>query len=180
MEIRKALVSHFINKLTAPLKEGVNTVEADGYAVKFQYALGRKLDETALDAVMSQFPEESPFRQLGVLINYKPALVMDGYRSLPEDLQKIFDQALVVTESAPTIKEIVPITRPEDVAACIASDPATAPAVPDWPAKVATPIMDAYHKAKGETAEVDLSQPKAKIKKVSSKTVSKPSKKGKK
>jgi len=124
MEIRKQLVSHFVSKLTSPLKEGTNNVEADGFAVKFIHSMTRTLDQASLESVMQQFPEDSPYRKVGVLIDYKPVLVMDGYRSLDDQNRTIFEQAMTIKEGAPTLTEIVPITKP------------------------ATPIMDAYHKAK--------------------------------
>lgn len=104
MEIRKMLVSHFF----PVLQEGTNKVEKDGYAVKVKHTITRKIDESALDSVMLQMPEA--YREIGVLIGYKPALVLANYRNLDEDQLKVFDQALVISDdTAPQLEEIVDI-----------------------------------------------------------------------
>lgn len=116
----------FARLFTQP-KEGVNhLITADGFDLVLDYKVNRKLDVAVLDAVMSELPENSAFRQLGVLIEYKPALVMSGYRLLPDDQRLIFCQALTETPGTPGLE----IKRVKTAA----EDPATAPAVPDWPA----------------------------------------------
>jgi hypothetical protein len=124
MELRTLLVS------IAPkdqLTEGTNTVRTeDGWEFKIDRRVNRKLDETALDAVMSELPEDSPYRQLGVLVTYKPSLVLGGFRTMPEDQKLIFAQALTETDGAPALVISKPIQE--------GLDPATAPAIPDWPA----------------------------------------------
>lgn len=142
MELRTLLVS------IAPkdqLTEGTNTVRtADGWEFKIDRRVNRKLDETALDAVMSELPEDSPYRQLGVLVTYKPSLVLGGFRTMPEDQKLIFAQALTETDGAPALVISKPIQE--------GLDPATAPAIPDWPATNAT----------GKAAETSPEKPKRK------------------
>lgn len=122
----------FARLFTEP-KEGVNhLLTADGFDLVLDYKVNRKLDVAALDAVMAELPEDSAFRQLGVLIEYKPSLVMKGYRALPDDQKLIFCQALTETAGTPSLE----IKRVKTAA----EDPATAPAVPDWPARMG-PIM---------------------------------------
>lgn len=78
--------------------EGVNRlVTADGYAIAYDFKINRKLDESALDTVMMELPEGCNARVPGVLIAYRPTLVLAGYRELPADQLKIVQQ--VVTES---------------------------------------------------------------------------------
>lgn len=98
MEIRRQLAPYFFPN---PV-EGTQHVEKDGFEVALKHTLTRKLDEAALSHVMPQLPEE--FRNVGVLINYKPALVMDGYRALNDDQRLIFDEALTISEGAPNLE----------------------------------------------------------------------------
>lgn len=98
MEIRRQLAPYFFPN---PV-EGTQHVERDGFEVALKHTLTRKLDEAALSHVMPQLPVE--FRNVGVLINYKPALVMDGYRALNDDQRLIFDEALTISEGAPALE----------------------------------------------------------------------------
>jgi hypothetical protein len=110
----------FARLFTEP-KEGVNhLLTADGFDLVLDYKVNRKLDVAALDAVMNELPEDSAFRQTGVLIEYKPALVMKGYRVLPDAERLIFCQALTETPGTPGLE----IKRVKTAA----EDPATAPA----------------------------------------------------
>lgn len=136
IELRKYLGAVFF---PTP-EEGVNRIKtADGFEFALEHKINRKLDEAALDAVMSELPEESPYRNLGVLIQYKPSLVLSGYREMPADQKLIFSQALTETPGTPSLE--VNILTEESEAA---RDPATAPthipaahetvAAPDEPA----------------------------------------------
>jgi hypothetical protein len=104
MEIRRQLAPYFFPN---PV-EGTQHVEKDGFEVALKHTLTRKLDEAALSHVMPQMPEE--FRNIGVLINYKPGLVLEGYRALNDEQRLIFDEALTISEGAPAleIKQLVP------------------------------------------------------------------------
>ena len=104
MEIRRQLAPYFFPN---PV-EGTQHIEKDGFEAALQHKLTYKLDEAALDAVMPQMPEH--YRNLGVLVKYKPSLVLDGYRALDTELRLMFDQALTISEGAPTldIKRLVP------------------------------------------------------------------------
>lgn len=138
--------------------EGVNRIiTEDGYEIVLDHTINRKIDEQALDSVMAELPDDSPYRQVGVLIAYKPQLVLKSYRTMPEEQLKIVQQAIMETDGSP--KLIVNRPNPE------ALDPATAPASPDWPATSsnipiadqpelppALPIMAAYEAAKNGTA----------------------------
>lgn len=123
LELRARIASLF----TSP-KEGVNTLNFsnEGLQIKLNYKINRSLDEAALDAVMSELPEDSAYRQIGVLINYKPTLVLSGYRSMPADQLLIFAQAVTEKVGTPEVD-----IREVDFSAL---DPATSPNVPDYPA----------------------------------------------
>ena len=122
LEIRNLLVQSL---LPSPVEGANRLFTADGFEVYIDHKINRKLDVAALDSIMPAMDES--YRQLGVLIDYKPALVLDGYRALPDDQRKIFQQALTETPGTPTLN----IQKVE--------------ATP-------TPIMDAYEKAKNESA----------------------------
>jgi hypothetical protein len=104
MEIRRQLAPYFFPN---PV-EGTQHVEKYGFEVALKHTLTRKLDEAALSHVMPQMPEE--FRNVGVLIKYTPGLVLDGYRALNDEQRLIFDEALTISEGAPSleIRQLVP------------------------------------------------------------------------
>lgn len=104
MEMRVQLAKHFFPNPS----EGVNRVlTADGVEVAINHKINRKIETQVLDAVMNEFPDDSPYRQPDVLITFKPELVMNGFRSLPAELVKVFSQALTETPGAPEL-EIAP------------------------------------------------------------------------
>lgn len=100
MEMRKQIFA----LLFPEPKEGANTVEFFGIPVTGTHKVTRNLDEAALDTVMQEFPEDSPYRQDGVLIKYKPSFIMDTYRAMPEQERKIFEQALKIDDGAPSLE----------------------------------------------------------------------------
>jgi len=102
MELRKELVSLFVPK---PV-EGTNNVQGVGFALKVTHKIERALDEAALDAVMAQFPENSPHRLVGNLISYKPTFNLAYYRSMSAEDRKIFDQALTIKDGSPELEII--------------------------------------------------------------------------
>ncbi len=88
--------------------EGTNRVlvaiEGQEVEVVVDHRINRKLDEAVLDSVMLRLPEDSPYRQQGVLVNYKPSLVLTGLRTLPDDQRRIFSEALTETPGAPGLE----------------------------------------------------------------------------
>lgn len=106
-ELRKELVAVFVPNP----KEGTNHVQGLGFAVTIDHKVSRKLDEAALDAVMPQMPEH--LRVVGTLISYEPTFDLKVYRAMTPDERKIFDQALVIKDGAPSLE----ITIAEDAAA---------------------------------------------------------------
>ena len=131
METAKKTEKELREKIAAALfpspVEGVNRVQVvlDGSTVEvaLDHKINRKLDEPGLDAVMLQLPEDSPYRQAGVLIAYKPSLVLKGFRTMPDDQRRIFSQCLTETPGLPSLDvEVI-----EEAGA-------------DWPAKIAAPL----------------------------------------
>lgn len=104
-------------------REGVNKVQLpDGRVLKLDHKINRSIDEPKLDAVMAELPEDSPYRNVGVLVRYRPEIVMNGFRTLPEDQARIFAQAYVEKPGLPALELLEPKTTGEGSA-------------PDWPAE---------------------------------------------
>lgn len=89
-------------------QEGVNHIVTviDGVPMRFtiEHKINRKLDEQVLDSVMLSLPEDSDARKLGFLIEYRPRLVLSGYRALPADQLQAFQAALTETPGMPALK----------------------------------------------------------------------------
>lgn len=85
-----------------PDAEGAHKVLAGKWVLTVDAKLNRTLDVAALDAVMEQMPEE--WRVVGKLIDYKPALVLDGYRQLEGRAASVFAAALTVRPGTPALK----------------------------------------------------------------------------
>lgn len=104
MELRNAIYAHYFQN---PV-EGTNKVELpDGWRLDCQYKLSRKLDEAALPAILKKLPEGTEER----VIRYKPDLNLREYRKLVDTQQAIFDEALIIKPSTPSLKLIEP--KPE-------------------------------------------------------------------
>lgn len=143
LELREKLAKHFF----ANPEEGVNRLEGNGYEIALDYKINRTIDEASLEETIKQLPQD--FQYDGVLITYKPALCLKGFRLLEAQPQllKTFQQTLIEKPGAPALHiNIVDA----------GFDPSGAPASPDWPAKnlpkppIKLPIMDAYEEAKAE------------------------------
>lgn len=135
MTQRKELAALFVPTPT----EGTNKVAGFGFEVVLKHKINRTLDVPALDSVMPQLAEE--FRVVGTLIQYKPAFDLAAYKAMPDDQRKIFEQALTIKDGAPDLKIILREEEP--------------------PAETPTPVMDAYHKAKGDTPNPTIGAPTA-------------------
>ncbi len=68
----------------------------DGYKLKGEFSLDRKVDETALPAVLERLQEASKVD----LIRYKPELNLAVYRKLPDAEKKIVDECLIIKPSS--------------------------------------------------------------------------------
>ena len=150
METAKKTEKELREKIAAALfpspVEGVNRVQAvlDGQTVEIalDHKINRKLDEPGLDAVMLQLPENSPYRQAGVLIAYKPSLVLKGFRTMPDEQRRIFSQCLTETPGLPSL-EVEVIEDPRGTYDLIRTGVGeyrvgekVEEAAADWPAKV--------------------------------------------
>lgn len=64
--------------------------------------ISRSIDEAVLSSLIR------PFHEKGIpvdsLLKYKPELVINEYRKLPDDQRKFFDNALVIKPGSPSMK----------------------------------------------------------------------------
>lgn len=103
MELRKKIFgANFVNPV-----EGTNTKPlADGWVLKGQYKIDRKVDEAALETLSSVFKEHKiPVKDL---VKWSPELVTSAYRELDEDQEKIFNQALLIKPGSPSLEIVKP------------------------------------------------------------------------
>lgn len=103
LELRKKI---FAGKFINPT-EGTNTVPlSDGWVLKGQYKIDRKVDEAllvTLEPILKQ--NKIPVKEL---INYKPELALRNYRDLSDEQQAIFDQVLVIKVGTPSMEIVKP------------------------------------------------------------------------
>lgn len=88
-------------------REGTNSAPlADGWVLKGTYGLDRQVDTGALGAMRELFTEAHI--SVDALVEYKPSLVMRNYRTLTEEQRNLFDRALVVKPSSPSLEIVLP------------------------------------------------------------------------
>ena len=103
MAIRKKIAAAFFPKPTEGVNRAITEIDGLPFEIVLDYGIRRKLDEAVLDSVMLALPEDSPYRVPGVLIAYKPSLVLKNFRTLPDDQRRIFSAALTETPGTPSI-----------------------------------------------------------------------------
>ena len=104
MAIRKKIAAAFFPKPTEGVNRAITEIDGLPFEIVLDYGIRRKLDEAVLDSVMLALPEDSPYRQPGVLIAYKPSLVLKNFRTLPDDQRRIFSAALTETPESPSVE----------------------------------------------------------------------------
>lgn len=87
--------------------EGTNTLDLpEGWKLKGNYKLNRKLDEAALPEVLKEL------RKLHVktdsLIKYKPELSTTEFRKLTPEQEKVLAAAMVTTPGTPSLELVAP------------------------------------------------------------------------
>ncbi|MAF43629.1 MAG: hypothetical protein CMI54_05615 [Parcubacteria group bacterium] len=98
---RKAAIEIELIKRKFPKKkQGSNKLRENEIVYTLTCAMDKKVDESALEAVLEKLPEGSKDR----LFNYTPKLVAAGYKEFPEHLRKIIDQALIITPKKDALK----------------------------------------------------------------------------
>jgi hypothetical protein len=103
MELRKKIFAAYF---TNP-NEGTNTHPlSDGWVLKGQYKIDRKVDEAVLTTLSTVFKDHKIV--VKDLVTYKPELNIRAYRDLDEEQQKLFNQALVIKPGSPAMEIVKP------------------------------------------------------------------------
>lgn len=104
LALRKKVFASFL----AEPKEGTNYVElGNGWRLKLTHKLSRTVDEAALPAV-AELLLESKGVYIDTLVDYKPSLKLAVYRELSDENKQVFDQALIMRPSTPTVEMVPP------------------------------------------------------------------------
>jgi hypothetical protein len=94
--------------------EGTNTAElgdGTGAQIKATHVINRDIDEGALDAFSKSMKEagsNQPQLPLGLLVEWKPRLVLKQYRELTEEERNAFDQCLIIKPGSPQMEIKIP------------------------------------------------------------------------
>lgn len=103
MLLRQKIFKHFFKEP----KEGANThIMDDGYQLKADRVINRKVDEPLYKSMMEEFVAQGINPH--ALVRYKPELNTTAYRELTLEQQKFFDQCLIVTDGSPSLKIAAP------------------------------------------------------------------------
>ena len=107
IEAENALRKELVQDLFPDTVEGTaSPALPDGYTAKGTKKLDRKIDESALPAVQAKF------REMGLnpdpIVTFKPSLATTVYKSLTEEQKAVFDEALIIKPSTPTLEIVAP------------------------------------------------------------------------
>lgn len=87
--------------------EGVNKYDLDdGYVVKGTYALERKIDQGAFDAMKEKLIEAEV--KVDAIVTYAPSLAKKVYNALNEDQVNLMDQCLIIKPASPSMEIVKP------------------------------------------------------------------------
>lgn len=106
--LRGIVVSAYFPKGPA---EGVNTIPlANGWALKVQGTVNRKIDPAMIAPVTNEFNEAYPQSSTNFddLLKYPPELVKSAYNVLTAEQRAIFDKVLIVTPGTPQVEVKMP------------------------------------------------------------------------
>ena len=97
-----------VSKLFFPEpKEGTNSFKLPAdYLLKMTYPIDRKVDPGALQGLKEEFIKMNI--SADKLVEYKPSLVLDEYRTLTAEEQHLFDQALIVKPGSLSMEIVLP------------------------------------------------------------------------
>ena len=88
-------------------KEGTNTFKLlNGYVVKFNHKIDRKLDMASLPTVRELLAEAGVNQD--DLIRMKPELSVTAYKKLPDEHRRIMDMAVTSKPGAPSYEIVLP------------------------------------------------------------------------
>jgi hypothetical protein len=108
--------------------EGTQRKVIGNLEFKMVAKMNRSVDLSALDSILAELPEGSPYRDnyWENWISFKPSLNKEEFDKMPEAEKRIASQCITEKPGMPTLE----VTELE-----LEKDPTTAPASPDWPAQ---------------------------------------------
>jgi hypothetical protein len=90
--------------------EGVNTIELpSGWKLKLTHKIDRKIDETVLQAVLTEL--RSKGINFDTVVNMKPELATKTYKAMMisnKEAVKVFDTCLTIKPASPTMELVEP------------------------------------------------------------------------
>lgn len=102
-----ALRSEIFKEVFVHPTEGTNTADLpEGWKLKGTYKLNRKLDESALPAILEQLRKKKV--NTDQIILYKPTLDTRAYRLMEPDMRHLLEKAMVIEPGAPTLELVEP------------------------------------------------------------------------
>lgn len=110
MALRQVLFAHFFPKP----REGTNTADlAEGWKIKGQYKINRKLDEPALPACFAQLPAGVQ----DAVLKWVPEISMTAYKEQPPEVRSILDTVIISKPGAPSLEFVPPKSKAAPTAA---------------------------------------------------------------
>ena len=105
-EIKVAMIPYFFPKAK---EEGTERREKAGFVTMLKTGLTRKLDVPALATIVAECQKLVTEKELSIdveatVINWKPELKIKEFRTLPDDVRKKFENALIIEPAKPTFE----------------------------------------------------------------------------
>lgn len=105
LDLRNQMVETFFPE---GLKKGINKFPMDdGFVINATGVLNYKVDEAAAPAVLKTIKERFKF-DAKECIRTKLELAQGNYNKLPDDVKKVFDEALTITPGTPQLEIVKP------------------------------------------------------------------------
>lgn len=103
MDLRKKIFAFYFQHP----KEGTNTAPlTDGWVLRGQYKIDRKIDEATLLTLAPMLREKGV--PVDSLVKYKPELATTVFRTLTLDQLKLFEQVMVSKPGSPSLEIVLP------------------------------------------------------------------------
>lgn len=103
MELRKKICSAVFEKP----KEGTNSHNLpEGWVMKMQHVVNRKVDEIAVVANKEEFATHGIM--LDALVRWKPELKVGDFKKLTPEQQNMMGKVLIITDGSPQLEIVLP------------------------------------------------------------------------
>lgn len=95
------------NGLFIDPKEGTNNHElGDGYVLKGKRTINREVEMSTFLAMREELPQHGITP--GVIVRWKPELVVKEYRALTDEQRAFFERCLIIKDGAPGLEIVLP------------------------------------------------------------------------